>query len=279
MRIMLSLCTILATTSMAEAQLGPVTGTVQQTTDLQRDELSLPADEGLRTNVRQGSRLDQMRQQRALRDARRAARTAREATEQGNTVPRAGTDATGTAALEATDLAQAKAQTGSAATANPARAESSVSAAGQTQAARIAGAATTNQASLAAEAPAVPAGTGAVVHQAATETRLAAPSIQVESPRAVVVSPAPHRVHSAPASRSETIIVHDHASAAASSQTRDAGISPAPRGLSPARPTAINWIDGPSMRRHAFPLGCALLLILSLLLASRLLTTSRRNSA
>lgn len=95
MRTLLSIVTILATASVANAQLGGVTGTVQDTTRVQSEELGLESASRVDSRLQATaptSRIEQMRQQRVLREARRAAREARDAAERENATPQLAND-------------------------------------------------------------------------------------------------------------------------------------------------------------------------------------------
>ncbi|GJL96213.1 MAG: hypothetical protein DHS20C06_00300 [Hyphobacterium sp.] len=299
MRILLSICTVLASASLAEAQLGSVTGTVQQTTDLEREELQLESTSRLGSRLQTGrptSRLELMRQQRAVRDARRAAVAARETTANDAAAPQAQTSAVTQTTLDVEDTAHAAAQTQSGLSARRDRIGGAATANGDVVAGDFVDSTVSGQASAIVEpstSPIDPA-TSRVLTAAEIAARAApasvsaavpeTPRVQVQTPGAVVVSQGPSRTYTGPVTRSDTVvirdrrIVEDRTATQAPAQSRSATPPPvANRAASRSNDTM--WISRYSIGEHAFPLGCALLLILSMLLALRLLAAPRRRRA
>ncbi|WP_109261732.1 hypothetical protein [Hyphobacterium indicum] len=297
MRIMLSICTVLATASMAEAQLGSVTGTVQQTTDVENDELRLDQDSRLRSSLQSGqpaSRLEMMRQQQAVREARRTAVAARESAGQDAASPQTNASVVTEVDAQADEAAQAAAQTQSAITAGPEGAGATNAASGQADAADAGNGQLSSRSAASIEARAAPTGTATsrvltsaeiAANSARTEVTTHVPpdvNVQVQTPEAVVVSQGRSQTYAGPVRHSDTVIIRDRrvaddrGPATAAAQPRpDTAPQSATRPASRASDTM--WVNRDSIREHAFPLSFALFLILSLLVAARLLAEPRRR--
>lgn len=299
MRIMLSICTVLASASLAEAQLGSVTGTVQQTTDLEREDLQLDSTSRIGSRLQTGqptSRLELMRQQQAVRDARRAAVAARETRVTETAAPQANASAVTETAVQANDTARAAAQTQSNLVARPDRVAASAAANGDAGVGDAVNGAVSGQASAIIEPStvAIEPATSRVLTAAEISARTTpatvsttlpqTPRVQVQTPEAVIVSQGRSRTYTGPVTQSDTVIirdrriVEDRTTIPAATQSRSATPAPVANRAAP-RANDTMWISRDSVSEHAFPLACALLLILSMLLALRLFASPRRRRA
>ncbi|WP_421788585.1 hypothetical protein [Hyphobacterium sp.] len=288
MRTLLSIAAILAAMPAANAQLGTVTGTVQDTTRLETEALDLDATGRLGSRLQTGvatSRIEQMRQRRALREARRAAVEARDAP-----AVSAGSQAALQTGVRETASAPVSNATNASATARRVTAATDSSAQTDTDGQAVAVGQT---AAIAADRPVVrPAAqvsrTVAMADNAAASVEVEvptaavsvpAPAVTVAAPSAVIATPAPRPVYAG--SGGSTVIVRDRirrvsSEPAVTAPPADAAALPARAATHPVPARAANrWIDPHSVSENAFFICCALLLILALLMSAHMLTRRR----
>lgn len=292
MRKLLSIVTILASASVAEAQIGQVTGTVQDTTRVQTEELELDSASHIGSRLQTDvptSRIEQMRQRRALREARRARNTVRE-----DVVPETSAVADSQAELtaRAADQAEAVISNDNAVSASADRVAATSNSQAGADIADRANAAVSQNVEIAAEPEPVPirpvvreirAETEAAIETVQTNVRADLPraDVTVQTPQTVVSTGGSRTIVQRPAYRTETIVVRDRqrvaentAAPQTAEQTRPAPMAAAM--TSASRNSGNGFISMDSVTENAFSLCCALLLILSLVLGARLLTRPRR---
>ncbi|WP_421789758.1 hypothetical protein [Hyphobacterium sp.] len=283
------------------AQVGSVTGTVDDTTRIQSERLDLNSTTQIGSTLRPGapvSRIDQMRERRALREARRTAADAREIESPGLPPIEAqgAAEAASEATVQAERIGEARSVSQTAARVSESRvSEGRISGQGSAEASAAAANRIERNASADISATAEPAGAVSRILTRA-ETTTARIDAAVETPAAVDVSvPAPSATVVAPSSTvvtggssrtvytgpRETVIVRDRTTryepsaltpAADQPMASTSRAQPAPN-IAPSR---ITWIDRDQVVENAFPLSCALLLILALLMAAWALQSRRR---
>ncbi|WP_420434893.1 hypothetical protein [Hyphobacterium sp.] len=284
MRTLLTIATILAAIPAAHAQLGTVTGTVQDTTQLETDALDLDATSRIGSRLQTDvptSRIEQMRQRRALREARSAAVEAREA-------PIMNTGSQSAVQTGVADTASAAVSNTAAASATP---RQSTASAVTTSSADIAGqTAVAGQSTIVTVDPPAPRPVARVQSAAETVDDAAAsiavevpsssvsvPAVSASAPAVAVTSPAPRPAYVG--SGGSTVIIRDRSQPAQAEPVAATppALQPASRVTPqpvPAR-AANRWIDPQSISENAFSICCALLLVLTLLMAAHMLTRRR----
>jgi hypothetical protein len=318
MRTLLSIVTVLVTASIAHAQLGGVAGTVQDTTRVQTEELELDsasrAGSRLQTTA-PASRIDQMRQQRALREARRAAREARNAVERENATPRLATEtqSRSNVTTQVEDAASVAATNDGSASADAQRINTETQTQAAAEAVGHADAATRVETRVSAEPEA--AGAGEAVSRIVSETERDAiaaraedsqdavraavqaetlqtgvevetpqAGVTIDTPQAVTLGGGSRTVYTQPVYDNRTVVVRDRGT-----NTTTAPATRAPTSQETSRATTASGrdqaalpvaartglIDMNSVSDNAFPISCAFLLIAALLMAVRLLTRRR----